>query len=78
MLLNHLCYASGNSEPGLPEGTLDVAKQRVDNYAAGFIRAGASAVIAEAWSSPSYFVRAILGGGRSIQSGLAQEPQRER
>ena len=74
VLLNHLCYASGNSEPGLPEGTLDVAKQRVDNYAAGFIRAGASAVIAEAWSSPSYFVRAILGGGRSIQSAWLKSP----
>ena len=74
VLLNHLCYASGNSEPGLPEGTLDVAKQRVDNYAAGFIRAGASAVIAEAWSSPSYFVRAILGGGRSIQTAWLKSP----
>jgi hypothetical protein len=41
VLLNHLCYASGNSEPGLPEGNLAQAKQRVDNYAAGFIRAGA-------------------------------------
>ena len=68
VLLDHLCYASGNSEPGLPEGTLDQAKQRVDNYAAGFIQAGASAVIAEAWSSPSYLVSAILGGGRSIQA----------
>ena len=38
VLLNHLCYASGNTEPGLPEGTLDMATQRVDNYAAGFIR----------------------------------------
>ena len=74
VLLNHLCYASGNSEPGLPEGTLDVAKQRVDNYAAGFVRAGASAVIAEAWSSPSYFVRAILGGGQSIQSAWLKSP----
>ena len=37
VLLNHLCYASGNTEPGLPEGTLDQAKQRVDNFAAGFI-----------------------------------------
>ena len=74
VLMNHLCYASGNSEPGLPEGTLDVAKQRVDNYAAGFIRAGASAVIAEAWSSPSYFVRAILGGGRSIQTAWLKSP----
>ena len=42
VLLNHLCYASGNTEPGLPEGTLDQARQRVDNFAAGFIAAGAS------------------------------------
>ena len=74
VLLNHLCYASGNSEPGLPEGTLDVARQRVDNYAAGFVKAGASAVIAEAYQSPSYFVKAILGGGRSIQSAWQSSP----
>jgi len=74
VLLNHLCYASGNSEPGLPEGTLDVARQRVDNYAAGFIKSGASAVIAEAYQSPSYFVKAILGGGRSIQSAWQSSP----
>lgn len=74
VLLNHLCYASGLSEPGLPEGTLDQAQQRVDNYAAGFIRAGAAAVVAEAWSSPSYFVRAILGGGRSIQTAWQKSP----
>lgn len=66
VLLHHLCYASGNTEPGLPEGTFGQAKLRVDNYAAGFIRAGASAVIAEALSSPAYNVRAILAGGRSI------------
>ena len=74
VLLNHLCYASGNSEPGLPEGTLDVARQRVDNYAAGFIQSGASAVIAEAYQSPSYFVKAVLGGGRSIQSAWQGSP----
>ncbi len=68
VLLNHLCYASGNSEPGIPEGTLAQAKQRVDNFAAGFIAAGASAVIAEAHDSPSGFVKAILSGGRSINS----------
>jgi hypothetical protein len=74
VLLNHLCYASGLSEPGLPEGTLDQAQQRIDNYAAGFIRAGAAAVIAEAWSSPSYFIRAILGSGRSIQTAWLKSP----
>jgi hypothetical protein len=74
VLLNHLCYASGNSEPGLPEGTLSDARQRVDNYAAGFIKAGASAVIAEAWSSPNYFVRAILSGSSSIQRAWLHSP----
>ncbi|HEY4753159.1 MAG TPA: gliding motility-associated C-terminal domain-containing protein, partial [Candidatus Limnocylindrales bacterium] len=47
VLLYHLCYASGNSEPGLAEGTLATAKQRVDDYGAGFIGAGARAVFAE-------------------------------
>jgi hypothetical protein len=66
VIFSHLCYASGNSEPGLPEGTLDDGEQRVDNYAAGFIRAGAAAVIAEAYSGPAYYVRAILSGKGSI------------
>ena len=66
VLLHHLCYASGNTEPGLPEGTLAQARQRVDNYAAGFIRAGAAAVSADAYSSPAYMVRSVLQGSRSI------------
>ncbi|HEV8402611.1 MAG TPA: hypothetical protein VGQ31_06210 [Candidatus Limnocylindrales bacterium] len=74
VLLNHLCYASGLSEPDLPEGTIDQAKQRIDNYAAGFIKAGAAAVVAEAWSSPSYMVGAVLGGGRSIQAAWQGAP----
>jgi len=49
VLLHHLCYASGLSEPGLAEGTLDQAKQRVDNFAAGFIEAGASGFIPKAY-----------------------------
>ena len=47
VILNHLCYASGNSEPGNAEPTVSVARQRADNYAAGFLKAGASAVIAD-------------------------------
>jgi hypothetical protein len=78
VLLNHLCYASGNTEPGLPEGNLAQAKQRVDNYAAGFIQAGASAVIAEAWSSPSYFVKTILASNRSIQGAWSNAPSANR
>jgi hypothetical protein len=74
VLLNHLCYASGNSEPGLPEGNLSQARQRVDNFAAGFIKAGAAAVIAEAWTSPNHMVRTVLAGKRSIDSAWRNAP----
>ncbi len=76
VLLNHLCYASGNTEPGLPEGTLAQAQQRVDNFAAGFIKAGASAVVAEAYSSPNYLLSSILNGNRSIEAAWRGAPSR--
>ncbi len=66
VLLNHLCYASGNSEPGNPEPTTSVAVARADNYAAGFLAAGADAVIAESYGTVAPYVRALLGGDRSI------------
>ena len=67
VVLSHLCYASGNSEPGLAEGSQSIAIQRVDNYAAGFIRAGAQAVVAEAHLGPAYYVRSLLRGQHSIE-----------
>lgn len=66
VILSHLCYASGNSEPGMPEDGRDVAVQRVDNYAAGFIAAGAAAVIADGRLSPAYYVDSVLGRQSSI------------
>ena len=74
VLLNHLCYASGNTEPGLPEGSIDQARQRVDNFAAGFIKAGAAAVIAEAWSSPDYMIRSVLGGKTPLENAWKHAP----
>ncbi len=74
VLLNHLCYASGNSEPGLAEGTLDVARQRVDNFAAGFVKAGAAAVVAEAYGNPNHMIRVVLGGKRSIDAAWRAAP----
>lgn len=74
VLLNHLCYASGNSEPGLAEGSLATAKQRVDNFAAGFIAAGAAAVVAEAYATPDVMVRAVLGGRSSIETAWRTAP----
>ncbi len=74
VLLSHLCYASGNTEPGLSEGTADQAVQRVDNYAAGFLRAGARAVVAEAYLGPAYYVKALLRDRGSIEQIWAASP----
>src|SRR4029077_19072914 len=74
VLLNHLCYASGNSEPGVVEGTLATARQRVDNFDAGFIRAGAAAVLADAYASPSSYLASILGSRRSIDAIWRRAP----
>jgi hypothetical protein len=60
VLLHHLCYASGNSEPGNPAPTRSVAKQRVDNYGAGFLRAGVSAVIADGHRGAVDYLRALF------------------
>ncbi len=47
--LNHLCYSTGNAEPGMAIPTLDVARQRVDNMANGWLAIGARAVFAYVW-----------------------------
>jgi len=76
VVFSHLCYASGNSEPGLAEGTLDQAEQRVDNYAAGFFKAGARAVIADAFLSPTYYVTSVLRGHSTVEGIWRAAPNR--
>ena len=68
MLLFHLCYASGNSEPGNANPSLSTAKQRVDNYAAAFLKAGARAVIANGHSHDPYYIRALFTTRQSIDA----------
>ena len=60
VLLFHLCYASGNSEPDRNDPSLSTAKQRVDNYASAFLRAGAGAVIANGHSQDPYYIAALF------------------
>jgi hypothetical protein len=74
VLLHHLCYASGNSEPGRPEPSLEVAEQRADNFAAGFIKSGASAVVAEGHLGPAFYVRGIFEGGQTIEDLWRDSP----
>jgi hypothetical protein len=69
VLLHHLCYASGHPEPGMPEGTFDVIRQRVEGYASGWIAAGADAVIADSSTvGPATYVERILSGAGTIES----------
>ncbi|MGD0018888.1 MAG: hypothetical protein ABSD62_06495 [Candidatus Limnocylindrales bacterium] len=66
VILNHLCYASGNSEGGYPNPTLATAKTRVDGYAAGFLRGGAKAVIAEGTYDISYYIDTVFTGHTTV------------
>ena len=68
VMLFRLCYASGLAEPGVPEGPESGARQRVDNFAAGFMAAGASAVVADAYASPARYLRALLGQHKSART----------
>jgi uncharacterized protein YraI len=62
VFLSHACYAAGSSESWDKDPTVSVAEQRVDNFAAGFIGAGARAVFALAHDDPSPYVTKILTG----------------
>ena len=69
VLLSGLCYAAGSSEDGDPEPTIPVARQRVDNFASGFIRAGARAVIAQSWTTGvTYAINKIFTSNQTFES----------
>ena len=78
VLLNHLCYSAGSSESGDPEPTLGVARERVDNFASGFIKAGARTVIAQSWTSGvTYMIRSIFTTDQTILDAWEAAPNRQ-
>ena len=66
VILNRLCYASGNSEPGDADPSQTTARKRVDNFAAGFLKA-ARAVIADGHGSAEPYIRALFTTHATIQ-----------
>jgi hypothetical protein len=74
VMLHNLCYAAGNSEPGNPAPTTEVAKERVDNYAAGFLRAGARAVLADGHSSAVAYLQRMFTTNESLLSMWRNNP----
>src|SRR6185295_10115669 len=74
VILNRLCYASGNNEWGSGYPTKSTAIKRVDNYGAGFLRTGARAVFAEGINSTSYILSGLFLTNRSIKQIFWSDP----
>ncbi len=66
VMLHNLCYASGNSEPGGAAPTSTVARQRIVNYAAGFLKGNARAVLADGHMGPASYLRDLFTTGQSV------------
>ncbi len=66
VVLNRLCYASGNSEWGAANPTKATAIKRVDNYGHGFLRGGAQAVFASGITSVGYVLKGLFQGSSSM------------
>jgi len=74
VILNRLCYASGNSEWGAALPTQHTAKLRIDNYGAGFLRTGAKAVFAEGITDAGYILQNLFQTSRSFGSIFQSSP----
>lgn len=62
VVLNRLCYASGNNEWGAGNPTRSTAIKRVDNYGSGFLRSGAKAVFASGITNVGYVLHGLFKG----------------
>ena len=76
VILARLCYASGNSEWGAANPTKSTAIKRVDNYGAGFLRAGAKAVFAEGLNDVRYIIKNLYTSNRNMREIFFNSPNR--
>jgi hypothetical protein len=60
VMLIGACYSSGNGEPGMPIPSQEVARQRVDNFASGFLGAGAGVVYAFGWQQKLNYAQQLM------------------
>ena len=74
VLLFHLCYAAGNSEPGAAAPSLSTARQRADNYAAGFLRTNVRAVVAIGHTHNPYYIRELFTSRQTIEQYFVNAP----
>ncbi len=78
VILNRLCYASGNSEWGSANPTKATAIKRVDNYGAGFLRTGARAVFANGISSAATIIYSLFRTTRTMTQIFWADPAHTR
>ena len=64
--LNHLCYSAGNAEPGMAIPDADLAQQRVDNMASGWLAVGARAVFAYGWWQRLNYPAALMNSDETM------------
>ena len=75
VLLHHLCYSAGNSEPGRADPTRTVAKKRIDNFGAGFLRTGADVVFAEPRGNPAYILDDLFHSSKTMKQIFWDSPE---
>jgi hypothetical protein len=69
VIMHGECYTAGNSEPGNPIPTVEAGRERIENFAAGFLAVGAKDVIAEPYGDVGYILTDLFSGpttGRAI------------
>jgi hypothetical protein len=75
VILSGLCYAAGSSEDGDPAPTIPIARERVDNFASGWIHAGARAVIADSWTGAVVStIRSLFTTDQTLQQVWTSQP----
>lgn len=77
VILNRLCYASGNNEWGSGYPARSTAMSRIDNYAAGFLRANARAVFAEGIDSTAYILYGLFKTSKTMTAIWWSDPARD-
>ena len=67
VFLMHGCYTGGNGELGTAIPATDVARERVDNYASGWLAVGAGAVFGFQWGTHVNYSDALMSTDSTIE-----------
>ena len=76
VLLLGAAYAAGAGDPGMAQPSLATVRRRVDDYGAGFLAAGAAAVIGDQTSTGPSYLRAVFATTASLYSAWLSSPTR--